>query len=103
MLGAVESAVKSGADIRGAYLSGAIIFDEIRIEQIPITISTGMYDIIIFDSHMKIGCKFHSLKEWWGFDDKTIIGMGGKRAAEFWKIWKAPLMSICEANGREIK
>ena len=103
MLGAVESAVKSGADLRGAYLSGAIIFDEIRIEQIPITISTGMYDIIIFDSHMKIGCKFHSLKEWWGFDDKTIIGMDGKRAAEFWKIWKAPLMSICEANGREIK
>jgi len=49
---------------------------------------------------MKIGCKFHSLPEWWAFKDLQIAEMDGTRARKFWKIWKAPLKAICKANGR---
>ena len=111
----VEAAIKSGAyldganldgaNLDGAYLyganlEGAYLGGDIKISKIPIQISSTTYHIIIFDTHMKIGCKFYSLSEWWAFDDRAIAEMDGKRALEFWRKWKGPLQSICEAEVR---
>jgi len=92
----------SGANLYGADLRGANLGGDIKINLIPLTISTPVYKIIIFDNHMKIGCEFHQLAEWWGFEDKQIIKMDGKKAMEFWKKWKTPLQAICKEESRGI-
>ena len=88
-----------GADLRGAYLGGAND-EKIIIEKTPLQILTDVYDIIVFDKHMKIGCEFHPLADWWKFDTKRIAKMDGTKATHFWKTWKKPLQAICTANGR---
>ena len=100
----VEAAVEVGADLYGANLRGADLYgadgEKIKISKTPLQILTEVYDIIIFDSHMKIGCEFHSIKDWWKFSDKEIIAMDNSTAKKFWDAWRSPLMSICKANGR---
>ena len=100
----------SGADLSRANLSGADLSranlsrandERIIIEKTPIQIATGEYHVIIFDAHMKIGCEFHSLADWWNFDNERVAQMDGTRSRRFWDIWKAPLMAVCEANGRK--
>jgi len=105
----------SGADLSGAYLSRAYLSgadlsgadlsrangEKITIEKIPIQIETGEYHVIIFDAHMKIGCEFHSLVDWWNFDNERIAQMDGTRSRRFWDTWKAPLVVVCESNGRK--
>jgi uncharacterized protein YjbI with pentapeptide repeats len=96
----------SDANLRDANLSGADLRgadgEKIIIEKIPIQVLTDTYNIIVFDAHMKIGCEFHSLADWWKFSDKRIAEMDGTKARHFWKIWKEPLKAICKANGRGI-
>ena len=89
-----------GANLRGANLRGANLDGDIKIQEQPIQVSTPRYGVIVFDNHMKIGCEFHPLSGWWGFDDKRILQMDGKVALEFWRKWKAPLQAICAAEGR---
>jgi len=91
-----------GADLQGAYLQGAYLRgadgEKITIEKVPIQILTDTYYIIIFDAHMKIGCEFHSIADWWAFDNERIAQMDGTRARRFWDIWKEPLQAVCKAN-----
>jgi len=91
----------SGANLNSTTLYGATIPDGITLSLIPIQVSTGVYYITIFDSHMQIGCEFHSLKEWWKFNNEQIIEMDGKKALTFWKAWKKPLQLICKNNNRK--
>lgn len=89
-----------GANLYGANLVGANIGNNIIISKQPITVSNTIYPVMIFDAHMKIGCKLYSLAEWWGFDNRAIAEMDGKQALEFWGKWKPALQAICEAEGR---
>ena len=90
----------TGAYLRGADLTGAYLTGETKIDKQPLQISTPVYFISIFDAHMQIGCEFHSLVDWWEFDDARIVKMDGKKALEFWRKWKAPLQVICSAEER---
>jgi len=90
----------SHADLRYANLSYTDLTDHIKISLQPIQIDTLTYCVIIFDSHMKIGCEFHAISEWWNFTDEQIAKMDGPRATEFWGKWKAPIQAICAAEGR---
>ena len=96
----IELAVKDSKDLRGADLTGAYLTGETKIDKQPLQISTPVYFISIFDAHMQIGCEFHSLVDWWEFDDARIVKMDGKKALEFWRKWKAPLQVICSAEER---
>ncbi|MCP4342927.1 MAG: pentapeptide repeat-containing protein [Desulfobulbaceae bacterium] len=89
----------SGANLSGANLSGAKIAENITVEIIPIQIYGAPWDITIWDSYMRIGCEFHSLAEWFNYNDEQIKHME-KRALTFWNQWKGPLMQICVANDR---
>ncbi len=100
----------SGADLRGAYLrdadlsgadlSGAEIADDITITNTPIQLLGLIYDVIIFDKHIKIGCEFHSMADWFCFCDKRIAEMDGKNALNWWRQWNEPLRQICISSGR---
>ena len=95
----VEAAVKAGASLVGASLVGASLDGAIKIRKIPIQIIGLRWPVIIFDSHMRIGCEFHPIKEWACFDDNRIKTMDST-AIEFWKTNKESIMSLCRANGR---
>lgn len=102
---AVEAAVKARtdlrySDLRYSDLSGAKIREDITVTKTPIVITGAYYTITIWDSHIQIGCKFHSMKDWFGFSDDVIYEMDKKHAIAFWRQWKESLKSSCIANGR---
>lgn len=66
----------------------------------PIVIAGLRYPVTITDQHMKIGCEFHPIGEWGGFDDRRILEMDGKAALTFWRSYKNILMGICQESGR---
>ena len=79
-----------GADLRGADLRGAYLI--------------GLdYNVMIFDTHIKIGCEIHSFEKWDAFSDKDIIKMDGKRAKTFWDKNKVVIMGLCESRKEEVK
>jgi len=90
----------SGSNLSGSNLRGAKIRAGIVVNKIPLQITGAEWDITIWDEHMQIGCEFHSLSEWFGFDDHRILEMDSKKALKFWRDWKKPLQAICKAEGR---
>jgi len=101
----LRGAYLTGADLRGAYLTGADLrgadlrgaeYKDIKITKTPIQILNLYYSVLIFENHMQIGCKFHTHQEWDEFDNRRIIEMDGKAAAEFWKEHKDLLMGFCK-------
>ena len=53
-----------------------------------------IYKITVTDKHIKIGCQQHLKNEWKDFEDRKIIEMDGKKALEFWRIFKPVLESL---------
>jgi len=66
----------------------------------PIQIASPEYYIFIYDKHIKIGCEFHTINDWFSFDHGKIIKMDGERSLSFWKKWKKVLQEICKAEKR---
>lgn len=53
-----------------------------------------IYRITVTDKHIKIGCQQHLKNEWKAFEDREIIKMDGKKALEFWRMFKPVLESL---------
>src|SRR5574340_682747 len=102
MKDATDAALKAGADLRGADLSGAHLREDITLNREPIQISGLRWHVYILDSHMQIGCELHSLDEWRGFDDARIVQMDGRDALRFWRAHKDALLSLAASDGRGI-
>jgi len=64
----------------------------------PVQVSGLRYSIAITDRHLKIGCEFHTFKEWENFTDKEILSMEGEQSLEWWKSHKTYIMGIVRAN-----
>ena len=90
----------SGAHLSWADLSGATIRNGITVKRAPLQVSCLVWPIIIWDSHMQIGCEFHSIAEWAAFDDEQIAGMHND-ALRFWGAHKAALLALAKSDGRE--
>ena len=95
----------SGADLRDAYLRGADLrgakFENGTTTKLtPLQILGLTWDVIIFDNTMKIGCQWHSLHDWQGFDDDTIKRMDVHNAPDFWAKNKEWLLGFARAHGR---
>ena len=97
---AVLAALQSGANLRGANLRGAKIENDVEISLIPYQIDCHDYYVFIWDRHIKIGCEFHSMDEWFAFTDREILKMDNKQGLAWWKIWKEPIKAICINTGR---
>ena len=52
------------------------------------------YGISVTDKHIKIGCQQHLKSKWLNFSDKEILKMDGKKALEFWRIFKPLAISL---------
>ena len=76
------------------------LIHRLKIKKTPIQLDATRYFVLVFDSHMKIGCEFHSIDDWFNFNDSKIIEMDGRGALEWWEKWKKPLEDICKAEGR---
>ena len=50
--------------------------------------NTFDYDITVTDKHIQIGCQQHLKSEWLHFTDEEIIKMDGKKALNFWRLFK---------------
>ena len=58
--------------------------------------SNEQYNITILPNSIKIGCQYHTKEEWFNYTDKEIIAMDGKKALEWWRVWKPILKAICD-------
>ena len=98
---AIEFLVKQGAYLAGAYLAraklaGAIYSEGVILTKIPICVSGLTWDVVILDSHMKIGCELHSFSEWESFTETRIKKMES-RALDWWRQHKTMLFAIIDA------
>ena len=82
------------ANLREADLSGANLRRmasgnnrEIR------TMQTDGWGIVYTSDMMAIGCRQHSLSEWWSFNDEQIADMD-KGALDFWRKWRPTLRQL---------
>ena len=102
-----------GSDLRGAYLGGPDLgganLYEANLEGADLrycignskqikTIQTETYYITYTDKVMAIGCKQHTIEEWFNFDDETIDKMNKGTSLEWWAKWKPVLKTIMEIN-----
>ena len=87
----------SGATLAGAHLADATIRDGEKISLTPICISGLRWPVAIFDASMQIGCRWHTLIEWWKFSDDKIIKMDFA-ALDWWRKHKATLFALVEGN-----
>ena len=90
----------TSSDLRGSKLSGSDLYDVkirdgITVSRAPIQINGLRWPVTIWDAHMQIGCKFYSHADWAAFDNATIAAMDPD-AAEFWQIFKSPLLALCK-------
>jgi hypothetical protein len=104
----LNGAELSRADLRGAELSEASLrgtgmdgadLSEADVFSVAASEATGNYMIFMTNTHLKIGCEFHTITDWIGFDESAISKMDGERAIEFWRIWKPILQQIAKNNG----
>ena len=90
-----------GADLRGAYLRGANLreanLDGETIKLTPLIVSNLIYQCLITDKYMRLGCKRFTHSEWGNFNDKQISEMD-TNALTFWQTWKEPLLAMCAAH-----
>ena len=96
----LDSAYLAGANLGGAYLVGAKIRDDITITRAPLQLYGLAYPVMIFDSHIKIGCELHSIKEWTAFDDIRIAQMDGATARRFWSKHKDTILALSASDKR---
>jgi hypothetical protein len=90
----LEGAYLMGANLEGAELWGC---SGNRLE-IKSLFMSDCYPITYTDQYMQIGCECHRIKDWWGFSDKEIREMDGKKALIFWRDWKNTIKMIIEKD-----
>ena len=102
----LEGAYLAGAYLVGTYLAGVnLIRAKIEGEAItiqPIQISGLAWHVLITDEYLRIGCQRHTHERWFEFSDELIAKMD-LRAAEFWEMWKVPLMIMCVKHAKKCK
>jgi len=85
----------SGANLIGANLRGADLRDaDLQIFQ------AGRYTAWVQKTHTRIGCQYHSNKEWRAFDDEKISSMADD-AVEWWSENKKIIFMMISAMGKK--
>ena len=89
----------SGANLSGANLRGADLYGS-PLTKNPIQITGGRYDVVVTDSHIKIGCKVATTKEWEQFSacDINAIESGASRV---WDVWFPTILALAKLHQRK--
>ena len=89
----LSSANLSYSDLRSADLSYADL-NKGKLDKNPIFIYGLNYDVLITKQQINIGCEIHKVEEWESFDDRRILAMDGRKALEWWRIYKPIIMAL---------
>jgi hypothetical protein len=92
----LDGARLDGASLIGASLIGARLVGEV-LSKAPISLFNLRWHVLITATFMKIGCKRYRHDEWKNFTDSEIEAMDTDALA-FWRKWKTPLLSLCDAH-----
>ncbi len=90
----LTGACLTGACLTGADLRGAEYGDGVPLTKTPIFISGFKWDVMILDSHLKIGCELHSFKKW-GLEGDTIAKSHSEE--KWWKQHKDAIFAVIRA------
>ena len=90
----------SYADLSYADLSSATYGEGIPLTKPPVFLLGLIWDVMILDKHIKIGCQLHSTTEWENFSDEEINSMED-RALDFWKQWKDVILSMAKQHQKK--
>jgi len=82
-----------GADLRGANMCGADLYGA-PLLRAPLMVLGLMWEVIITDRHMKVGCKLFTHDEWCVLSEEQIAELHPK-ADSFWKENGSVLLSMC--------
>ncbi len=96
----LTSANLTSADLTSADLTYAKWPRDAAVLNAPIQISGLQWPVLIFGSHMLVGCETHSLREWEDFGDE-IIGHMDSNALEFWRTNKSRLLAFRDAEAEQ--
>jgi hypothetical protein len=86
-----DRAELNGASFRWANMDGATYGKGVEIGNNPLIIHGLTWPVYVFKTHIRIGCRIHTKKEWLEFDDDAIRKMD-YRATEFWAKWKKHIL-----------
>ena len=115
---AVEAAVAAGTNLVGANLDGVSLVGASLVEanldgviwrkgvvlrRCPLQLLGLDYPVTILDDHMEIGCQFHTIADWRGFDNDAIARMDGRRARKFWDAHGPALLALAASDGRGVE
>ena len=87
----------SGAKLTSANLSGAN-YGIASLSNNICQILGKKWSIIIFDYHIKIGCKLYLTVEWEEFTDDQIQEMDNTYALEFWHKNKSAILAVAKSH-----
>lgn len=79
----------SGADLRRANLTGT------KFPDTDMVLSSPWGHCHIQRDHIRIGCKYHTTKEWDSFSDEEIARMD-EGTLTWWKQWKPAVMFLAQ-------
>ena len=94
----IGGAYLGGADLRGADLRGAKYGDGIPISVPPLYLTGLLYDVLILDHHIKIGCEMYSIDYWEAATEETVRSMGGDSAVQMWRDYGAQVFALARAH-----
>lgn len=87
------------ADLCGADLRRASLWScNGNQNEIKSLFVSEAYSVTYTADVLQIGCQRHAIKDWWKFDDQTIIEMDGKKSLKFWREWKDTIRMIIEKS-----
>ena len=87
-----------GANLARAYLAGATYGDNVPCTRPPLQILGSRYAVLIFDSHIKIGCELHSIDEWRAYGQRQIEAMDGDDAWTWWLQYRDTILAMADAR-----
>ena len=87
----------TGAKLTRANLSGAN-YGIASLSNNICQILGKKWSIIIFDYHIKIGCKLYLTVEWEEFTDDQIQEMDNTYALEFWHKNKSAILAVAKSH-----
>ena len=97
----LSGAYLNGAYLNGAYLCGANWGEGVVVLSHPVSVTGLLWPVLIYGSHMRIGCEVHAVAEWDSFDDDKIATMD-KNALKFWRANKVRLLSFRDKEAEHL-
>ena len=91
----------SSANLSYANLSSANLLGE-KLTKSPLQFYGLVWDVLVTDGFLTIGCQRHTHEDWANFNDDQIRKMDFC-ARLFWKSWKEPLLMMCKNHAKGIK